>query len=212
MGRSVGEMYSLRDLAWVIWNYHGNKKKPITTKLKAGLRHKLRQTGGPRGLLTLVLSKIHTFTGWWLALGKPGTRFLLDNSKKSHAQNDDPLQPTAATAIDGHVAINRSNVATSPSNPCALLLRVTLPLSRCCSLSLTGVLFRCRRRIWDARGKRKLKELHAHTNTHTNHREDTKLVSCNPEPLKAGRNSRRSDLGLAGSRVQVLPNLATSNR
>lgn len=135
MSRSVGEMYSLRDLAWVIWNYHGNKKKPITTKLKAGLRHKLLQTGGPRGLLTLVLSKIHTFTGWWLALGKPGTRFLLDNSKKSHAQNDDPLQPTAATAIDGHVAINRSNVATSPSNPCALLLRVTLPLSQCCSLS-----------------------------------------------------------------------------
>lgn len=94
-------------------------------------------SGGPRGLLTLVLSKIHTFTGWWLALGNPGTRFLLDNSKKSHAQNDDPLQPTAATVIDGHVAINRSNVATSPSNPCALLLCVTLPLSRYCSLSLS---------------------------------------------------------------------------
>lgn len=70
-----------------------------------------------------------------VSFGKPGTRFLLDNSKKSHAQNDNPLQPTAATAIDGHVAINRSNVATSPSNPCALLLRVTLPLSQCCSLS-----------------------------------------------------------------------------
>lgn len=71
MGRSVGEMYSFWDLAWVIWNYHGNKKKRITTKLKAGLRHKLLQTGGPRGLLKLVLSKIHTFTGWWLALGNP---------------------------------------------------------------------------------------------------------------------------------------------
>lgn len=128
-------------------------------------------------------------------MGKPGTRFLLDNAKKSHAQNDDddPLQPTAATAIDGHVAINRSNVATSPSfNPCALLLRVTLPLSRrCCSLTLPPE-YCSDGEIRDARGKRKSEELHAHT--HTNHREDAKLVSCKPEPLNAGRNLRRSDL------------------
>lgn len=143
-------------------------------------------------------------------MGKPGTRFLLDNAKKSHAQNDDddPLQPTAATAIDGHVAINRSNVATSPSfNPCALWLRLTLPLSRrCCSLTLPPEYCSADRRRRNP-GRARETEVGGITRTHTHEPPRGRKAG----QLQAGTTERWTELATigpwstAGSRVRVPP-------
>lgn len=111
-----------------------------------------------------------------VSFGKPGTRFLLDNSKKSHAQNDNPLQPTAATAIDGHVAINRSNVATSPSNPCALLVPSYSP-----SLAMLFALFLSHRSIVPALtenlGRTRETEVEGITRTHKHTRTTARTQS-----------------------------------
>lgn len=158
-----------------------NQKKTITmkTQQKAAPNTAAAQTQtavmvvpGAAGWLVLKDSYFH----WFGCLGKPEPVFSSDSNTHRNAthhtkKNRPSLQPTAATAIDGHVAINRSNGHFSQQRP-PLAHGVTLALSLVTrrsyshSLSLVGV--SRRRRIRDTRAGngscRGITE-HAHRNT-----------------------------------------------
>lgn len=104
-----------------------NQKKTITTKTqqKAAPNTAAAQTQtavmvvpGAAGWLVLKDSYFH----WFGCLGKPEPVFSSDSNTHRNAthhtkKNRPSLQPTAATAIDGHVAINRSNGHFSQQRP-----------------------------------------------------------------------------------------------
>lgn len=118
------------------------QKKTITTKTqqKAAPNTAAAQTQtavmvvpGAAGWLVLKDSYFH----WFGCLGQPEPVFSSDSNTHRNAthhtkKNRPSLQPTAATAIDGHVAINRSNGHFSQQRP-PLAHGVTLALF--CSLT-----------------------------------------------------------------------------
>lgn len=129
----------------VIWN---KKRRPkTTTKPKKGcktlLRHNcLWSAGSP----FLKDSYFHCCCGGtrWTQTGTDALGAFTHHTKKNHTPNLRCffLQPTTTTANDGHVAINRSKLARAFS--CESALRSLLAKKRW-----------FRRRIRDARGKRK---------------------------------------------------------
>lgn len=160
-----------------------NQKKTITTKTqqKAAPNTAAAQTQtavmvvpGAAGWLVLKDSYFH----WFGCLGKPEPVFSSDSNTHRNAthhtkKNRPSLQPTAATAIDGHVAINRSNGHFSQQRP-PLAHGVTLEraLSRhspeLLSLSLSSRSFATTENPERARGKRKLQRNYgARTQKHT---------------------------------------------
>lgn len=154
----------------------------------------------------------------WTQTGTDALGAFTHHTKKNHTPNLRCffLQPTTTTANDGHVAINRSKLARAFS--CESALRSLLAKKRW-----------FRRRIRDARGKRKSERsyyTHARRHKHSNWPpergnppESTISTHKRATHRLAERSGRRvhtaGTTGLVSCRRALLlplPNLATTNR